>query len=107
MSLSLKEFSVVHYTMKCGSLFHSPRKSLVKKNIVQSSYVSLHFSVSLLFLIRDKSSIENYLFASRFVNPLCILKHYNVSSGTTFLERTYMLICSLLQIYDAKTGSYL
>ena len=71
----LNEFIVFHCTIEGGSLLHSLTTSLVKKNLVQSSWTCLHLSFTPLFLVRDVLSIENILLASTFVNPLRILKH--------------------------------
>ncbi len=97
-SLCLKEFIVLHFITVSGSVFHSLTMSLVKNNLVQSRCSCLHLSFIPLLLVRDELSIENSLLASTFLNPLSILKHYEFSSETSFLEREQFKSCQPLLV---------
>ena len=99
-SLFLNEFIVSHCTTEDGSLFHSLTTSLVKKNLVQSSWTCLLLSFIPLVLVRDVLSIENILLASTFVNPLSILKHSIIFPRSRRFSRENRCNCANLSSYD-------
>ncbi len=108
-SLFLKKIIVLHCTTEGGSLFYYLKTLLVKKNLVQLSSFCLYLNLISLLPVPDKSSIENRLFASTFVNTLSssILIHSIIFPLRRRFsrERTDLVVpTSSRKIYYARTG---